>query len=359
MVRITQQTRYPWDGKVKITIEPKDTVEFSLRIRVPGWAQNRCVPSDLYHYMNESSEKVSLKINGGAYVLDFEKGYTRIDRKWSKGDTIDLSLPMPVRRVLSHEKVKDDTGKVALQRGPIVYCIEWPDVKDGHVVNLLLPDEVSISTEFKPELLGGVQVLQGQAISLARVEGRDELKRENVGFTAIPYHAWAHRGRGEMAVWIANTESAARPLPAPTIASTSKASASGGDAKALNDQREPKSSGDHSNRFLHWWPRKGTKEWVQYDFAKPTRVSAVEVYWFDDTGRGECRLPKSWQLFYHDNGDWKPVRNPSGYGCEGDCYNRTSFDPVDTDGLRLEVQLPERFSAGIHEWRVLPAPRTN
>jgi hypothetical protein len=155
-----------------------------------------------------------------------------------------------------------------------------------------------------------------------------------------------------MSVWLARIESAARPLPAPTIASNSKATASGGDVKALNDQREPRSSGDHSNRFLHWWPHKGTKEWVQYDFPKPAKVSAVEIYWFDDIGRGECRLPKSWQLFYRESSQWKQVENPSGYGCEGDRYNRTTFEPVVTDGLRIEVQLPQDFSAGIHEWRV-------
>jgi len=359
-VHLRQQTRYPWDGQVKITVDPEQAGEFTVNVRIPGWSRNEPIPSDgfdklttsLYRFVDTSDDKPSLKVNGRTVPLNLKDGYVAIDRKWSKGDTIDLYLPMPVRRVLSHEKVEDNVGKVALQRGPIVYCIEWPDVKDGHVVNLLLPDEAVISTEFKPELLGGVQVLRGETISLARVEGHQELKRENVGFTAIPYYAWAHRGRGEMTVWIAHTESAARPLPAPTIASAGKASASGGDAKALNDQREPKSSGDHSNRFLHWWPRKGTKEWVQYDFVKPAKVSAVEVYWFDDTGRGECRLPKSWQLFYHEGSDWKPVQNPSGYGCEGDRYNRTSFEPVDTDGLRLEVQLQEKFSAGIHEWRV-------
>jgi hypothetical protein len=159
-----------------------------------------------------------------------------------------------------------------------------------------------------------------------------------------------------MAVWLAREDSAARPLPFPTIASTSRASASHDgvrpDVRALNDQREPKSSDDHSNRYLHWWPHKGTKEWVQYDFAKPAKVGAVEVYWFDDTGMGECRLPKSWQLSYRDKGQWKPVSNPSGYGCAGDGYNRTTFAPVLTDGLRLDVQLPDNYSAGIHEWRV-------
>jgi len=229
-------------------------------------------------------------------------------------------------------------------------------VKDGHVVNLLLPDDAPLTTEFQPQLLNGVETIQGKAWSLRYADPRRTVEREQLQFAAIPYYAWANRGRGEMAVWLAPSDAGARPLPYPTIASTSKATASGNgvrpDVRALNDQREASSSGDHSNRYLHWWPHKGTKEWVQYDFAKPTKVSAVEVYWFDDTGVGECRLPKSWQLFYRDNNEWKPVNQPSGFGCDADKYNRTTFEPVETDALRLEVQLPERFSAGIHEWRV-------
>jgi hypothetical protein len=229
-------------------------------------------------------------------------------------------------------------------------------VKEGHVVNLLLPDASALDAQFRPALLGGIEVLQGEALGLRYADAHKTLAEDKVELTAIPYFAWANRGRGEMAVWLARTEAGARPLPFPTLASTSKATASTDgvrpDVRALNDQREPKNSGDHSNRYLHWWPHKGTREWVQYDFPKPARVDGVEVYWFDDTGVGECRLPKSWQLLYREGSDWKLVPNPSGFGCEGDHYNHTTFDPVLTDALRLEVQLPERFSAGIHEWRI-------
>lgn len=359
-VTLTQQTRYPWDGKVKLTVAPDKAAEFTVNLRIPGWARNDAVPSDLYHFQDARSDPPALKVNGESVPLGLNKGYVGLRRSWGKGDVVELELPMPVRRVLANEKVAADLGCVALQRGPLVYCVEWPEVKDGHVVNLLLPDTAPLTTEFRSDLLNGVEVIEGQAESLRYADAHKRLSREKADFTAIPYYAWANRGRGEMAVWLARDESAARPLPFPTIASTSKATASRDgvrpDTRALNDQREPKSSGDHSNRYLHWWPHKGTKEWVQYDFAKPAKVAAVEVYWFDDTGVGECRLPKSWQLLYRDKGEWKPVTNSSGYGCLADRYNRTTFDPVETDGLRLEVQLPEDFSAGIHEWRVEEAP---
>jgi DUF1680 family protein len=355
-LRIEQQTRYPWDGNIRLKLEPETTRSFTLNVRIPGWARNEVVPSDLYEFHNQIAETTTIKINGKVSALKINQGYSALKRQWKPGDIVELNLPMPVRRVLANTKVEDDTGKVALQRGPLVYCVEWPEIKEGHVVNLLLPDKEPLSTEFRPDLLGGIEVIRGNALSLAYTDAKRNIREEKVAFGAIPYYAWANRGRGEMAVWLARTESAARPLPFPTIASLSKPTASAEgvrpDVKALNDQREPKNSGDHSNRFLHWWPHKGTKEWVQYDFAKPSRVGAVEIYWFDDTGVGECRLPRSWQLFYRQNGEWRPVPGASGYGCEGDKYNRTTFDPVETDGLRVEVQLPENFSSGIHEWRV-------
>ncbi len=145
-------------------------------------------------------------------------------------------------------------------------------------------------------------------------------------------------------------------VPPPTIASASEASSTRTNYQyivgAINDLREPASSGDHLKRHFDWWPAKATNQWVQYVFAQPARVHAVGVYWFDDTGIGECRMPKSWQLFYRKDGEWKPVANPSGYGCEPNQYNRTTFDAVETDALRLDAQMPDRFSAGILQWQV-------
>jgi len=145
-------------------------------------------------------------------------------------------------------------------------------------------------------------------------------------------------------------------IPEATIASASKASSTRTNwqfiVNAVNDQHEPKSSGDRLKKHFDWWPAKNTNQWVQYDFAKPAKVSAVEVYWFDDTGIGECRPPKSWRVFYREHGEWKPVVHASGYSIEKDHYNRAAFDPVDTDGLRLDVEMPEKFSSGLLQWKV-------
>ena len=203
-VRLRQETRYPWDGEVKITVEPKRSREFAIYVRIPGWAQNQPVPSDLYRYINRSEEKVTLKINDKPLALDIDKGFARIRRKWKKGDVVELSLPMPIRRVLSHENVKDNAGKAALERGPIVYCVEWPD-NGGQVTHIILPDDAELKAKYRKDKLGGVTVISGTALGVQLSKDGKSLIKDKGYFAAIPYYAWAHRGKGEMAVWLARS----------------------------------------------------------------------------------------------------------------------------------------------------------
>jgi DUF1680 family protein len=191
IVRLKQETRYPWDGQVKITVEPKHSKEFTICVRIPGWAQNEPVPSDLYRFLNESSEKVTLKVNGESVDLNIDKGFASISRRWERGDIIELGLPMPIRRLVSHDNVKDNAGRTAFQRGPVVYCFEGVDNPQG-VPKLVLPPEAQLHTEYHGELLGGIVTLNGQG----------KMPTDSVEVVAIPYYAWSHRGKSEMAVWL-------------------------------------------------------------------------------------------------------------------------------------------------------------
>jgi Uncharacterized protein conserved in bacteria len=293
-----------------------------------------------------------LKVNGTPMPLSTEKGYAVVKRKWKRGDVIELNLPMPVRRIQANEMVVADRGRVALQRGPIVYAVEWPDNADNHVRNLVVPNTSTLTAKFKPDLLNGVVTIKGNAVSLSYNQQQTIDKREQT-FTAIPYYAWANRGPGEMIVWIPTDIARARPQPLPTVASASKVTTSGGQSpRSINDQNEPQSSADPENSFFHWWPKKGTTEWVEYALNKPTTVSEVELYWFDDTGTGQCRVPKSWRLLYKDGQTWKQVETSDTFGVEKDRYNKVTFKPVMTDGLRIEVTLQTDWSAGIQEWKV-------
>ncbi|MDO4559148.1 MAG: glycoside hydrolase family 127 protein, partial [Planctomycetia bacterium] len=123
--------------------------------------------------------------------------------------------------------------------------------------------------------------------------------------------------------------------------------------RGMNDQRYPRNSGDESSLRFHWWPHQGTTEWVQYDFADPVEVRTVKVYWFDDSPGGNCRLPRSWSVSYRTpDGTWRDVANPSEYVVKRDDFCVTTFDAVETDALRLNVQLGPGVSGGIHEWIV-------
>jgi hypothetical protein len=200
-VAIRQETRYPWDGRVRIGLEAERPVDLAVRVRVPGWAQGRPVPSDLYRYLEAGASAFTLAVNGEPVKAELDRGFAVLRRTWRGGDAVDLVLPMAVRRVLSHEKVEADAGRVALERGPLVYCAEAVD-NGGRVTNLVLPDDARLEARHRPELLGGVTVVAGRALGLhAAEDGRSVLTREQ-DFLAVPYHVWAHRGDGEMAVWL-------------------------------------------------------------------------------------------------------------------------------------------------------------
>jgi DUF1680 family protein len=205
-IELRQETRYPWDGHVEIVVTPAAAGQQSaLHVRIPGWARSEVWPSDLYRYLDDANagQQPTLAVNGVAVPIEVTKGYVTIERAWQAGDRVTLDLPMPVRRVVANDKVEADRGRVALVRGPIVYCVEWPDVAEGKVLDLVLPDEEPLATEFQADLLGGIEVIAGTARHAA-AEDSDA----PVVFTAIPYYAWAHRGKGEMEVWIARTPDA-------------------------------------------------------------------------------------------------------------------------------------------------------
>jgi hypothetical protein len=349
-VKLTQKTEYPWSGAVTITVEPLKSAQFAVNVRIPGWARNEAVPSDLYKFLDALNYKPALKVNGKDVSADVEKGYVRVDRQWQKGDKIELDLPMPIRRVVANDAVKADRGRVALQRGPIVFCREGPD-NDGKVLDLVIADDAKLQSEFKRDLLNGVVAITGKAEIAKRSLDGTIVAAGTRSFTAIPYYAWAHRGRSQMTVWPARELSAAKPQPADTLTYTSKTTASFVHVSldAIKDQVVPETSGDASARQLDFWPHKGTTEWIQFEWPGPHDISSVKVYWFDDTGRGECHLPQSWRVLYRDFDGFKPVKNAADYGVEKDAFNKVAFEPVRTDTIKIEITLQKDWSAGVQE----------
>lgn len=199
VVAIEQLNNYPWDGNLIFKVTPKSSMAFNLRVRIPGWAQDQAMPSDLYTFQSPSDKKVEIRVNGQPTAFTLEKGYAVLSRKWKKGDVVEVNLPMEVRRVVANSNLKDDLGKVALQRGPLIYCAEWPD-NNGKVSNLIVPGEASFTTEFKPAMLNGVTILKSEVPAI-QISKEQKVSTVNQPFVAIPYYAWAHRGKGEMMIW--------------------------------------------------------------------------------------------------------------------------------------------------------------
>lgn len=203
-VKLTQQTRYPWDGKVNLTIEPDKAAEFTVNLRIPGWCTGQPVPSDLYSFADEPGkyqDNVTLKVNNKTIAkLDMQKGYARIHRRWKTGDVIQLEMAMPVRRVKSHPKVEANEGRIALQRGPIVYCLEETD-NGKNVRQMCLPGKSKLTAKYRDDILGGIVVVEGKA--MVPKQGEPQSIEEN-NFLAVPYYSWSNRGTGEMVVWISN-----------------------------------------------------------------------------------------------------------------------------------------------------------
>ena len=375
-IKVAQETRYPWDGAVKMTVTPETARRFAVNLRIPGWARNEPVPSDLYRFMDKAGAAATINVNGTPVPVTIDKGYVTIDRSWKAGDVIDLNIPMPVRRVVAHASVVADRDRVALQRGPIVYAAEWVDNPNGKTRNIVLPDANSLTTEFRADLLNGVQVIKGRSVGLARTES-GRITRAQQAFMAIPYATWANRGRGQMNVWLARTEAAARPTPFPTVATTSTVAASppaqgrGKNVRPITDGEEPATSAEGGSYF-DWWPVQGWTaacdqptpaqgqrrqcskgEWIEMTFAQPSTVSRSEIYWFDDQAtRGGVRVPASWKLLYKEGETWKPVETTDALATAKDAWNTVTFTPVNTTALRIEVVMQPGVSAGLQEWKV-------
>ena len=198
-VQLQQTTDYPWDGKIKLAVSPKKPGEFTLCVRIPGWVQGRPVPSDLYSYDDPKPAKWSVRVNGKKVAANLEQGFLPITRKWKAGDVVELDFPMPVRRVSANEQVAALRGQVALERGPLVYCLEGVD--NTNVFSAVLPDSAKINSKSRPDLLGGVTVLNIAGAQTKTSSG--QTASENL--TAIPYYTWNNRGNAPMEVWLKRT----------------------------------------------------------------------------------------------------------------------------------------------------------
>ncbi|MFO7256861.1 MAG: glycoside hydrolase family 127 protein [Bacteroidota bacterium] len=185
-VRVTQTTDYPWDGRVSMAINPEKEGEFTIRLRIPGWARNEVLPGGLYQYADNHSVDWSVSVNDETLATSTADGYVTIRRVWRAGDSITMNFDMRVRRVVADDRVEEDRGKVALELGPLVYAVEQVD--NPHIDKVAAPPDASYAVADRSELLGGVKVITAGS--------------DTQNFVAIPYYAWSNRGIGKMKVWL-------------------------------------------------------------------------------------------------------------------------------------------------------------
>lgn len=352
-VLLEQATTYPWNGDVTVKVSKNTAGQFALKIRIPGWVRNQVVPSDLYTFSDNVRPKYSVKVNGLEVNSELEQGYFTVNRKWKKGDKVEIHFDMDVRTVRANNKVEADRGRIAIERGPVVYCAEWPD-NDFNVLNILVNRSPEFEVVSRPDLLCGIDQIRTQAQTL-EYDDKGRLTVKDHMLTLIPYYAWCHRGSGNMAVWLPDEVNATRPAAVPTLASKSKMEASHktSSLSSIADGLVPRDENDRTIPYYHWWPKEGTTEWISYEFPEAMTVSSATVYWYDDGPWGGCRVPESWKLYYKDaSGNWVEVENPDQYGVKKGAPNTVRFNPVKTSAVKLEVVLPEKNASGIYEWEV-------
>ena len=368
-VKLSQETQYPWNGDIALKIENNRAGRFNLKIRIPGWVQGRPVPSDLYEYSDGKRPSYSVLVNGKKADAQLEKdGYYTINRAWKKGDVVSIHFDMDVRTVRANNKVVADRGQIAVERGPLVYCAEWPD-NNFDIMGMLVNQSPAFATGEKPmsafipaDRQKQLTLFKTQDITtlstnaqLLAYDKQGRLTTQDERLTLIPYFAWCHRGSGNMKVWMPQDVRATRPATPPSLASqaTIASSTPSASMKSIADGLVPADENDRSMPYFHWWPKQGTTEWITYSFQEPKQVSSATVYWYDDQPWGGCKIPESWNIEYQDaQGQWQPVADADCYPVKKGQACTVHFAPVKTKVLRLNVKQPEKFSCGLFEWSV-------
>ena len=353
-VALSQTTEYPWNGDITVNVNQNAAGQFAMKIRIPGWVRNQVVPSNLYQYTDGKRLGYTVTVNGSVVGAISADGYYTIDRRWKKGDKVQIHFDMEPRTVRANNKVEADRGMVSIERGPIVYCAEHPD-NSFDIMGALINQNPQF-TLGKGEIAGTpVQTLTTSAQTL-NFNKQGKLEAQDQTLTLIPYYAWCHRGSGKMRVWLPQDLNATNPSQPETLASQSKVTSSTERMPALsaiNDRLVPKDENDRSVPYTHWWPKKDCTEWLGYEFPQEATVQSATVYWYDDGPWGGCRVPQSWRILYQDQqGEWQPVTGADGYPTDKGAACTVNFDPVKTKSLRLEVTLPADNATGLFEWSV-------
>ncbi len=351
-VTIRQTSDYPFGETVKIELTPEHAEQtFDLKLRIPTWTGNQFVPGDLYHFTRPTDQKATLTVNGKPSKLSINKGFATVSRKWSAGDVVELTLPMPVRYSQAIEKVADDRGKICISKGPVLYCAEEAG-NQAQMLNIAIPEntvtkEAGMATD---QRIKDILLLETDAIEKTD-NGQQEVK-----LSLLPYFAWNNRGNGAMQMWFPTSIDSVKYtnlkfLRSGKFKNISASFTYGNDSKvAVGDNLIPKNSFDTSIPRWTSWPQTGKEQWVEIELEKPTNIESVSVYWYDDNGG--VKIPVSWSLQYKINGNWKkfPLYITDLYNTFKDQFNMVHpAHTITADAVKITMTPQKGSAVGILE----------
>lgn len=344
-VGIRQETGYPFDETVSLTVSPeKASQKFALHLRIPTWAGDRFVPGKLYSYVNRQPGTWSLTVNGKPAKVKVDKGFAVIDRKWEKGDRVELHLPMGVMYSKAIDNVEADRGRLCITRGPLVYCAEAVDNASAPASYVISPTEENAVIRKGEGLMKDIDFI---TVSAHSIQNHGDTK-----LTLVPYYAWNNRTDGAMIVWLAATDEvahAAMPSMPDYIADvTATYTCESDDIHPVLTNKFPSSS--HDTSMLRWtsWPRKGEKQSIELKLTHPVGLESLAVYWYDDGG--DVRMPEAWKVEYLQDGAWHefPVYVTDEYRMLKDQYNMIHPGrDIMPEALRINITPRQDASAGI------------
>ena len=350
-VKLNQQTDYPFDGKVEITVAPaNDGEEFTLWMRIPSWLNDKFVPGELYSYTDGIESKYTLKVNGKRVKSEVVDGFVPVRRAWKSGDVVELDMPMEVRFSVADERVKADSNRFCVTRGPLVYCAEEEDNEQqvsSYFISALQP-EAKVG-KFAEGIMQGIGTISMQAAAATADAETD------ANLTLIPYYAWNNRGDNEaMNVWFARDAATVRDamtFPVGNIADIKATyTYSGDDVMAPVDGKRPTNSFDRTIPRWTAWPKVGEKQSVEVKLKKKQPVESVSVYWYDD--KGGVQRPVEWSMEYCVDGKWNEFKPyiTDRFGIELDQFNMVHPDAaIEAEALRLNITPKKESSVGILE----------
>ncbi len=351
-VHLKQITEYPFSETIRWEVTPeKNRQSFTMHLRIPTWTGNQFVPGELYSYINSQPSGWTVKINGKETKANIVKGFAIIDRVWKKGDTIELTLPMPLRYSKAISQVVADRGRICLTRGPLVYAAEGVDNED-RLPNIFITDMPALVhiSAYTDGLMNGIPKMEIPAWEKTPAGNKE------ISLVLLPYYAWNNRNDGSMMVWFPESD-AIQPYVDLHLATHGKYKSleashtyQGDNLVAVADRVVPSSSSDEQVKRWTSWGEQGKDQRITITLDKPTNIQSVSVYWFDDS-RG-TKVPQEWSLEYEHEGQWKtfPLYLTDAYQIFKDQFNMVHPGrQIITEKVRLLMKPQPGHAVGILE----------